>query len=86
MGKSISLRNQSEQRFFRIMTMTIHALSSTESNAAIDVLREAIAEGFEDVIIIGRKGDEITISGTATEDRMKMIGAIEMAKYELLND
>jgi len=66
--------------------MTIHALSSTESNAAIDVLREAIAEGFEDVIIIGRKGDEITISGTATEDRMKMIGAIEMAKYELLND
>ena len=66
--------------------MTIHALNSTESNAAIDVLREAIAEGFEDVIIIGRKGDEITISGTATEDRMKMIGAIEMAKYELLND
>ena len=66
--------------------MTIHALSSTESNAAIDVLREAIAEGFEDVIIIGRKGDEITISGTATEDRMKMIGALEMAKYELLND
>lgn len=51
--------------------MNIHALSSTESNAAIDVLREAIAEGFEDVIIIGR---------------MKMIGAIEMAKYELLND
>ena len=66
--------------------MNIHALSSTESNAAIDVLREAIAEGFEDVIIIGRKGDEITISGTATEDRMKMIGALEMAKYELLND
>ena len=66
--------------------MTIHALNSTESNAAIDVLREAIAEGFEDVIIIGRKGDEITISGTVTEDRMKMIGAIEMAKYELLND
>ncbi len=66
--------------------MTIHALNSTQSNAAIDVLREAIAEGFEDVIIIGRKGDEITISGTATEDRMKMIGAIEMAKYELLND
>lgn len=66
--------------------MTIHALNSTESNAAIDVLREAIAEGFEDVIIIGRKGDEITISGTATEDRMKMIGAIEMAKFELLND
>ena len=50
------------------------------------MLREAIAEGFEDVIIIGRKGDEITISGTATEDRMKMIGALEMAKYELLND
>ncbi|MGL4261632.1 MAG: hypothetical protein ACRCTX_08440 [Afipia sp.] len=66
--------------------MNIHALNSTESNAAIDVLREAIAEGFEDVIIIGRKGDEITISGTATEDRMKMIGALEMAKYELLND
>ncbi len=66
--------------------MTIHALSSTESNAAIDVLREAIAKGFEDVIIIGRKGDELTISGTATEDRMKMIGAIEMAKFELLND
>ena len=66
--------------------MTIHALNSTESNSAIDVLREAIAEGFEDVIIIGRKGDEITISGTATEDRMKMIGAIEMAKFELLND
>lgn len=61
--------------------MTIHALSSTESNAAIDVLRESIAEGFEDVIIIGRKGDEITISGTATEDRMKMIGAIGMAKF-----
>lgn len=66
--------------------MTIHAIKSKEASDAIEVLRAAIQEGFDDVIVIGRKGDEITISGSAVDDRVKMVGALELAKYELLSD
>lgn len=66
--------------------MTIHAIKSKEASDAIEVLRAAIQDGFDDVIVIGRKGDEITISGSAVDDRVKMVGALELAKYELLSD
>ena len=66
--------------------MTIHAIKSEEASDAIEVLRAAIQECFDDVIVIGRKGDEITISGNAVDDRVKMVGALELAKYELLSD
>ena len=57
---------------------------SKERREYTDALRAAIAEGFDDVIVIGRIGDEITIMGTATDDRVRLIGAIEIAKAELL--
>ena len=66
--------------------MTIHAIKSEEASDVIEVLRAAIQECFDDVIVIGRKGEEITISGNAVDDRVKMVGALELAKYELLSD
>ncbi len=65
--------------------MTIQVIkTNNEANEVTDALRAAIAEGFDDVIVIGRIGDEITIMGTATDDRVRLIGAIEIAKAELL--
>ena len=60
--------------------------SNDEANAVTDALRAAIADGFDGVVIIGWKGEEVTVSGSGAADLVRTIGAIELAKAEMLAD
>jgi hypothetical protein len=51
----------------------------------LDMLEEAKLKDFEEVIIIGRKDNKFYINGSGNLDSLKSIGALELAKFELLN-
>ncbi len=67
--------------------MTIQAIkTSHEANEVTDALRIAIAEGFDEVVIIGIKGDQVTFSGSGADNLVRTLGAIELAKAAMLAD
>lgn len=48
------------------------------------LLSEAIDMEFESVVIIGFKNNQVKINFSTTKNHVQVLGAIEAAKYELL--
>lgn len=50
-----------------------------------DILKEALKENFDRVIIIGWHGSKLGTFRSKTIDFLRMVGALEMAKWDLLD-
>lgn len=51
--------------------------------SAQETLQEALAAGYETVVIMGQKDGQITVDSSATASRLETIGALEIAKLRL---
>ena len=63
--------------------MTIVSIPQQEAPTATNTLREAIAEGFDSVIVFGFKDGKVMISASDIEDNLRLIGALEAAKQQI---
>lgn len=63
----------------------IKAIPATSDNDTIKVLRDSLAQEFDSVIVLGFKEGEIYIRSSGAEDQLRLIGALEMAKYATLS-
>ena len=60
-------------------------LSQPNPDNCIDLLKDSIEENFESVVVIGYRNDkQISIKRSASIDFMTLVGAIEVAKHDLL--
>ncbi len=54
-------------------------------DSAKEVLTEAIDLDFDSVVVIGFRGDEVSTRYSAHTSFVKVVGAIEQAKYVMLS-
>ena len=65
------------------MTQAISILDKPAESAVIDALRDAIQADYESVIVFGLIDGRIVITSSGNEDKLRVIGALEMAKAQL---
>lgn len=49
-----------------------------------EILEDAFQAEFEEVVVVGIRGQDVMIWHSATISRARVIGLLEMAKYDLL--
>ena len=65
------------------MTRKVH-LNEFKRHSS-EVLDSAISEDFDSVVVVGYKDGSVHISSSNMEDIVKVVGAIEVAKAEVIN-
>lgn len=63
--------------------MTISVIAASEPKGAALTLRDAIASGFDSVIVFGFKDEQIFIQASEVEDKLRLIGALDAAKMQI---
>jgi len=62
--------------------MNVIEFNKEEQSRVKGVLEKALAENFESVILIGIKDGHYRVMGSGNNDRLKVIGFLEVAKME----
>ena len=64
--------------------MNIVRLHRTPADDIDEILDEAFNANFDEIIVFGIKDEEVSVYHSATTSRTRIIGALELAKYDLL--
>lgn len=64
--------------------MAVTKLPNKKKEGVIDILDSAIEEDYDEVIVIGFKGNKYFVTNSEITNGLKVIGALTMAQYELL--
>ncbi len=69
------------------MTDKIKVISiRADKNQVAEVINEAIEMKFEEIIILGFKDNRIFTKRSKVTNALKTIGALELAKHDLMKD
>ena len=64
--------------------MAVTKLPNKKKEGVIDILDSAMEEDYDEVIVIGFKGNKYFVTNSEITNGLKVIGALTMAQYELL--
>ena len=64
--------------------MAVTKLPNKKKEGVIDILDSAMEEDYDEVIVIGFKGNKYFVTNSELTNGLKVIGALTMAQYELL--